>query len=160
MFNVVRVRKSYKERRPDPREQDFIKLYRFAPENVDWLSEQFLTEVDDFRGGALDARTKMKIFLRYMGDPGFQIGVGENIGVSQPTVSNTIRFVSQAIASKADQWIQFPTNVDLIDSAKGEWLQKYNFPTAIGALDCTQSKIKKVPNNLHGDEYIYMQERL
>nr|CAH7725737.1 unnamed protein product [Callosobruchus chinensis] len=37
----------------------------------------------------------MKIFLRYVADPGFQTGVAEDIGVSQGTVSLTVKYVAQ-----------------------------------------------------------------
>lgn len=70
MFNAVRARKSYKIRRENPPEVDFIKLYRFTPENVEWLSEHFLGVNNETRGGALDSFTIMKIFLRYISDPG------------------------------------------------------------------------------------------
>lgn len=39
---------------------------------------------------------------------GFQIGVGEDIGVSQPTVSNIVRWVVRKIIDKAHIWIKFP----------------------------------------------------
>lgn len=45
---------------------------------------------------------------------GFQIGIGEDIGVSQPTVSNTIKFVAQKIVEKADVWINFPKVKDSV----------------------------------------------
>ena len=31
----------------------------------------------------------MEVFLRHIGDPGFQVGVGEDIGIHQTTVSKT-----------------------------------------------------------------------
>ncbi|KAJ8932433.1 hypothetical protein NQ318_023651 [Aromia moschata] len=42
------------------------------------------------RGGAICNVDKMKIFLRYVGDPGFQTGVGEDIGVHQTSVSKVV----------------------------------------------------------------------
>jgi hypothetical protein len=48
-----------------------------------------------------------------------------------------------AVNNRADFWIHFPGNDREIQEAKVEWLNFYDFPTAIGALDCT-----------HGDEYI------
>lgn len=75
----------------------------------------------------------MKIFfLRYVGDPEFQIGVGENIGVPQTSVSKVVTQV-------ADQMIE-------------RWQTKYTFPCAVGVIDCTHIKIKNPP--LHADEYI------
>lgn len=69
----VRKRKRYLARRggnPDTYKQ----MYRFTRENVNWLCENFLNVDDEeTRGGRLDNITQMQTFLRYMGDPGFQV---------------------------------------------------------------------------------------
>lgn len=71
MFVLQRAPKVYKHRREDPRDQDYVKLFRFNPESVAWLSTHFLgTDSGETRGGAIDNITKMKILLRYIADPG------------------------------------------------------------------------------------------
>lgn len=54
-------------------ETNFKSLYRFTPEHVDFLAETFLDDYSETRGGALSNVQKMKCFLRYVGDPGFQV---------------------------------------------------------------------------------------
>lgn len=44
----------------------------------------------------------MRISLRYVGDPGFQSGVAEDIGVHQTTVYLTVATVSDAIVRKSN----------------------------------------------------------
>jgi hypothetical protein len=44
----------------------------------------------------------MKLFI------GFQIGVAELMEVSQPIVSNVVKFVTGKIIDKAPLWIHFP----------------------------------------------------
>lgn len=68
-----RAKKVYNERRIDEDNRNFRKLYRFSPENIDFLVENFMSDYYETRGGALPNKTKMKIFLRYIGDPGFQV---------------------------------------------------------------------------------------
>lgn len=70
MFLAPRARKVYKERRPNPDIKDFVALYRFRPENVHWLADHFLGDYQETRGGALGSFEKMKIFLRFVADPG------------------------------------------------------------------------------------------
>lgn len=71
MFVVQRAAKVYKNRREDPRDQDYVKLFRFNPESVAWLATHFFgIDSGETRGSAIDHITKMKIFLRYIGDPG------------------------------------------------------------------------------------------
>ncbi|CAH1957000.1 unnamed protein product [Acanthoscelides obtectus] len=94
----------------------------------------------------------MKICLRYLGDSGYQQGIGQELGVSQATVSRTVDRVVSSIVAQSNEWIKFPTtNHDLME-AKRIWQSMYKFPTAIGVIYCTHIGILK-PNR-HGDEYI------
>ena len=94
----------------------------------------------------------MEVFLRHVGDRGFQTGVGEDMEIRQSTVSRTFATVVEAIVAKADTWIQFPVDPADFQTAKDDWQNKFAFPCAIGALDYTRLQIFKP--GLHGDEYI------
>nr|CAH7744593.1 unnamed protein product [Callosobruchus chinensis] len=150
-MNNLRSRKVYSVRR-DVDDRDWKVLYRFERENVEWMSEYFLGDSGERRGGALTPLQKLKIFLRYVADPGFQTGVATDIGVRQPTVSNVIAEVIQKIIQKSDYWIHFPSTDEEFEREKVAWQQAYNFPCAIGAIDCTHIPILKPA--AHGDEYI------
>jgi len=93
VIGVVRKTKEFKNRRESDI-LDFKKLYRFSKPNLKWLVDHFLGEKVEKRGGALSPFEQMKIFLRYVSDPGFQVGVGEDVGVEQSTVSKTVDYVS------------------------------------------------------------------
>lgn len=147
----IRHEKRYKMRRSPPIE-DYKALYRFNKENVKWIASHFLGETHETRGGALTMEQRMKIFLRYLADPGFQSGIAEELGVHRSTVCKTINGVADMIMQKSDTWIRFPSTADDIAAAKIEWLDTYKFPSAIGVLDCTHVRIPK-PGD-HGDEYI------
>lgn len=152
-MDVVNLRKvKFYKRRKSPQDVDFKSLFRFEERNVQWLANQFLGDNRETRGGALSPEMKMKIFLRYVADPGFQNGIGEELGVEQSTVSRTVSSVMSRIVEQAPQWIKFPTNENEVIHAKETWLDKYNFPTAVGVLDCTHVRIPKPQH--HGDEYI------
>ena len=94
----------------------------------------------------------IEVFLRHVGDPSFHTGVGEDMGIHQSTVSGTFATVLEAIVAKAGTWIQFPVDPADFQSAKDYWQNKFAFPCAIGALDCTHVQILKP--EFHGDEYI------
>lgn len=76
LFDVVfqenRARKIYMPRRVQD-DYCYKAMYRFRRENVEYLAQRFLPVVDDFRGGALSHVQQMETFLRYIGDPGFQV---------------------------------------------------------------------------------------
>lgn len=147
----VRARKVYKERRT-PRECHFRNLFRFDERNVQWLADYFIGVNLETRGGALSPVQKIKVFLRYMADPGFQSGIGEELGCSQPTVSRIVDTTLGLVIDKANEWIKFPSTENEIMEAKVKWAAKKSFPTAIGAIDCTHVKIEKP--RLFGDEYV------
>lgn len=150
-INTNRVCKIYKPRRNEI-DRNFRKLYRFNPENVDYLVENLLPIYGETRGGAVSNLQKIKCFLRYVGDPGFQTGVGEDLGLNQSSVCRSIWYTCQHIATKADEWIKFPSTIDEMQVAQKLWSSKYIFPNAIGALDCTHIVMKK-PTEF-GDEYV------
>ena len=68
-----------------------------------------------------------------VGDPGFQTGVGEDMGIHQSTVSRTFATVVEDIVAKADTWIQFPVDPADFQAAKDGMQNKFVFPCAIGA---------------------------
>ncbi|KAK7871143.1 hypothetical protein R5R35_013361 [Gryllus longicercus] len=150
-FVRFRHQKVYRERRMTE-ERSYKTLYRFHAENVQWLANYFLGEYNETRGGAVNNETKMRIFLRYLADPGFQIRVAEDIGVDQSTISKTFSYVLNRIVEKRNEWVKFPTTAMALDSAKMEWKERYSFPAAIGAVDCTHILIRRP--HMHGDEYV------
>ncbi|CAH1981713.1 unnamed protein product [Acanthoscelides obtectus] len=90
----------FKDRR-ELKEVEYRALYRFSKVNVEWISNHFLGETEEYRGGALSNIERMRVFLRYVGDPGFQIGIGEAIGVHQSTASRTVSNVITRIVRRA-----------------------------------------------------------
>ncbi|CAH2005494.1 unnamed protein product [Acanthoscelides obtectus] len=51
----------------------------------------------------------MKICLRYLGDPGYQQGIGQELGVSQATVSRTVDRIVNSIVAQSNEWLSFST---------------------------------------------------
>ena len=78
------------------------------------LADNFLERNDETRGGALSNFHKMKICLRYLCDPGYQKGAGQELGVSQATVSRTVNSVVDRIIGQANKWIKFPSTNGII----------------------------------------------
>lgn len=89
----------------------------------------------------------------YLADPGYQKGIGQEIGVDQATVSRTVKAVVHCIIEQANNWLHFPATNREITRAIEVWQNKYRFPTAIGVIDCTHIGILKA--SIHGDEYTY-----
>lgn len=143
--------KTYEKRR-NISDVKYKELIRFDKHSVQYLATLFLTETQETRGSALSEIKRMEIFLRYLADPGFQNGVGEDFGIHRTTVTKTFNYVLNKVISKADHWIKFPTNINEVNLAKEKWMRKFKIPSVIGALDCTHIEIKKP--RMYGDCYI------
>ncbi|CAH1964566.1 unnamed protein product [Acanthoscelides obtectus] len=79
----------------------------------------------------------MKICLRFVGDPVYQQGIGQELGVSQATVSRTVGRVVNNIVAQSNDWIKFATTNHELMEAKRIWQSMYKCSTAIGVIDCT-----------------------
>lgn len=121
-----------------------------------WLGEHFLQDTGETRGGCLSVKHQMEVFLRHVGDPGFQVGVAEDKGIDQSTVCKTFSKVLMQIVAKAYLWITFPSTQADIRISQQRWqADNYEMLGAFGALDCTHVKIwKPRGRRAHGDEYI------
>ncbi|XP_064618556.1 putative nuclease HARBI1 [Lineus longissimus] len=153
-FMHVRQEKLYMKRKTC-RPGKYCAFYRFDEENVQWISDHFVPYSEETRGGRLCGKEQMEIFLRYLADPGHQLGVGEDKGVHQTTVSKTFSKVLSHVIEKADLWIKFPVTIADVHHAQQLWQEEKQIPGTVGALDCTHVQILKPGiRGGHGDEYI------
>ena len=140
-----RSTKVYKERR-QPIDTYYKTQFRFDEASVAWMAEHFLgADSGERRGGALTNKNKFEICLRYMADPGFQNGVSEVVGVSQPTVSRTVKFVAEKICDQSQTWIRFPADGRGVNDSATSWFTKRKLPGCFGAVDGTLIKLQVPP---------------
>lgn len=92
----------------------YRKLFRFSLQHTEWLAEQFLGNTGESRGGALSPHQKMEVTLRFLGDPGFQEGIGYDMGLSQPTISRTVAECIPKIAERVNDWVKWPNSMQEI----------------------------------------------
>ena len=64
------------------------------------LTNEILLENYETRGGALLPQKTMEMFLRLIGDPGFQSGVANDVGVHRTTACKTVNIVTDKIIKK------------------------------------------------------------
>jgi nuclease HARBI1 len=151
-MNVVERQKKHYKIRATQAETDYRKLYRFTHENVIWIAKEILGESYETRGGALSHVQKVEITLRYLANPGFQIGIAKEVGVHATTVCKIIPIILEKLCEYGKDIISFPQQREQIEDAKQRWAAVRGFPSTIGAIDCTHVRIDKP--KVHGDEYI------
>ena len=153
-FMEIRTTKIYNVRRSGF-VHDYKSLFRFNEENVMWIVENVLqVHESETRGGALSTKQRLEAFLRYVADPGFQVGVGEDLGIQQSSVCRSVHYICERLVQVADKWIIFPQTRQKKEDASAMWTAKYSFPQAIGAIDCTHIKINRPARRFHPDEYV------
>ena len=144
----------HRERMSGTTAHEYKRVFRFTEDNVDILANIFLGNRDESRGHSLTRKQKLECFLRYVGDPGFQINVGEKMSVNQGTISRVIQEVAEKIVSKCKNYIHFPTTREERQQAQQTWGMHFTHPYAIGVIDGTLIPIQKPPARFHPDEYI------
>ncbi|CAI6352816.1 unnamed protein product [Macrosiphum euphorbiae] len=67
---------------------------------------------------------------------------GDFIGIHKSTASRIVKLVSCVIATLRPQFIHFPRNENDIKKTKQDFYNIAKFPMVIGAMDCTNVKIR------------------
>lgn len=95
---------------------------RFENESVNILTAEFLPDNNKTRGKAPTPRNRMKIFLRYIADLGFQNKVPDELfGVECSSVSKFINCIMDHILETAHNWVYFPNRVQEVNNTKFLW---------------------------------------
>lgn len=97
LIDVRRAIKIYKPRREEVN-RNFKSLFRFEEQNINFLVHEFLPEYQETRGGAVSNQNKMKCFLRYLGDPGFQVSIVFCLNSREKYLRNHIYFDRSVLA--------------------------------------------------------------
>ena len=110
MAEFMRVRKTkvYKLQRSHKYVHEYKRLFRFQEHHVKWIAENLIDDSAETRGGALPTKVRLEAFPRYVADPGFQIGVGEDMGIDQSSACRSIHYVIEKLVQIAGNWIKFP----------------------------------------------------
>ena len=110
-------RRIHREKKSGTTAHAYKRIFRFTEDHVESMANIFLGAEEELRGHSLTRKQKFECFLRHVGDPGFQINVGEAISVNQSTVSRTIHEVANKIVLKCNDYIKFPTTIQELDEA-------------------------------------------
>ena len=103
-------------------DEDCIELYRLDKEGVSYIAEKIITYPNLSRStsGGLPIKSQLLVALRYYatGNSTVSLKNTASLHLSHGSVHNCIRNVSSAIASLANEFIQFPTDDTRITKIK------------------------------------------
>ena len=92
------------------------------------------------RGKTFPADIQLLLTLRFYATGTLQLACGDFCEISEPSASQIIKRVSEAIARLRNNYITFPEGA-ILDEFKRDFWRICVFPNAVGAIDCTQIKI-------------------
>ncbi|KAH9636125.1 hypothetical protein HF086_007077 [Spodoptera exigua] len=122
-------------------EEDFRYKYRFTKrfgaKIVDILREDLC---HDPRGCPLSPELQVVCALRNWA----RHEVTDLHGVSQPVVSKSCKMVAHSLAMMSRRFIKMPSSLDAQQQTMRKFRSIANFPTVIGAIDCTHIRVKKI----------------
>ena len=79
--------------------------------------------------------------------------VSEVVGVSQPSVSRSNKYVVEQIFNKRATWIRFPSTTTAFDDAAQLWQTFKRFPMCFGAVDGTLIPVQLPPYNYNPNQF-------
>ncbi|CAK1590160.1 unnamed protein product [Parnassius mnemosyne] len=126
-------------------DEDFRYKYRFSKrfgEKIVGILREDL--VHDPRGCPLSPEIQVVCALRNWARHEIQDDTADLHGVSQPVVSRTCKKVAEILSRKSREFIKMPTTLNEQQETIRKFRSIANFPTVIGAIDCTHIRVKKV----------------
>lgn len=141
-------RRNFKERKDCLREYsnaELIKRFRLDMNGIQFVENIIGNEIraGSLRNHALTSTQKLLLTLRYLATGKMQLCNGDDMGVSQPTVSRAISVTLQSLSSDrmVQQFIRFPVQADQIRRNQEHFFQVAGFPGIVGAIDGTHVQI-------------------
>ena len=94
------------------------------------------------RNRAVSPANRVLLALRFYATGAFQNLVGDSMGVHKSTVSKIISQVSDVLARKFPDYVQFPVDEEELKATMVKFYTIAEFPGVIGCVDGTQVRIQ------------------
>lgn len=98
-------------------EEQFKRRYHLAKGTVIFVLNKIHEYISQevIRGSPIPALHQLLVALSFFSTGSFQLLVGDNLEISQPSVSNIVKRVSRAIAKLSKEFIKFPTRDEAVE---------------------------------------------
>lgn len=128
-------------------DEQFRRRFRLTKSTVRYLYTLIGNELEPLvtrENFTLTGMDKILITLRYFATASYHLVTADFYGVSESSVCNIVRIVSDKIAQLAEQFIKMPSTDEEIENNKLSFFSIAGMPSIIGAIDGTLIKIQKV----------------
>ena len=138
----------------DMTDEELVKRYRLDREGIIFVTNLVRETLarPTTRNKALTPEMKVIVTLRYLASGKMQLCSGDDLGISQQTVSRVITETIYALFSNdiLRQFIKFPVTPQEIHQKKQDIYEIARFPDVIGAIDGTHIRIT-APSEFEAD---------
>ncbi|XP_066596558.1 putative nuclease HARBI1 [Prorops nasuta] len=135
------------------RDEQLKSLFRLTKDMVHYLMDELIPHMHvGHHAASINPELRIFAALYFFATGSYQRTIGQsfNISMSQQSVSNAIKEVSELISKYlAEEWIIFPTEATGLNKKKFRFMRARNFPGTIGAVDCTHINIIGPPIEEH-----------
>lgn len=128
-------------------EEEFRRRFRLTKMAVKFVYSLIGVELEPLstrEGFTISGMDKILITLRYYATASYHIVIADFYGVSETSVCNIVRIVSDKLAALCGRFIRMPSTVAQIERAKRDFFAVAGMPATIGAIDGTLVKIQEV----------------
>ncbi|XP_071104771.1 putative nuclease HARBI1 [Haliotis cracherodii] len=136
-----RIFRARKDVLNDLTDYELIERYRLNRAGINFVTNQLQSPTK--RNMSLDAELKVIITLRYLATGKIQLCNGDDLGISQPTVSRVINQTLNALVIPAilHRFISMPSNAADLNRTQVQFQAIGGFPGVIGVIDGTHVRI-------------------
>lgn len=124
---------------------ELVEGYRLDSAGIHFIDGLIGDEIrsDSRRNCAISPLQKILLTIRFLATGKMQLCNGNDMGVSQPTVSRAITATLRCLSSPQNcaQFIKFPSNPQKICKNQEEFFKVAGFPGIVGTIDGTHVQI-------------------
>jgi hypothetical protein len=138
----------------DLSDEEIFQVTRMPREAVEQWSQVLEDDLlrPTARSAALPLDTQLLTAFSFYSSGSFQWMLGRSTGITQASVSRCVEQVTNALCSRAGDYISFPTGVEDLLNSKLRFNKVARFPNVIGAIDCTHVPI--LAPSQHEEAYV------
>ncbi|XP_061184381.1 putative nuclease HARBI1 [Saccostrea echinata] len=147
-------RRNFRERRDyfnEYSDMELVKRFRLDSAGINFVEGLIGNEIRSasIRNHALTSTVKVLLTLRFLATGKMQLCNGDDMGVSQSSVSRAVSCTIRSLSSDrmVRRFIKFPTSPDAIRRNQEHFFQIAGFPGIVGAIDGTHVQIIAPRNN-------------
>lgn len=131
-------------------DHELLRRYRFDRKTIEYICDIVRDDLSPKTcfGGAIPVEIRVCTALRYLASSGaFQLGIGDQHGISQPSVSRFVWEFVDSFIKHLDTFIKFPSDSIETSRHKTTFFETGGIPNCIGCIDCTHVWIQMPSDN-------------